>query len=260
MELAVLLNDRKYKQPIYALNVVDHESVDERSSEASDKMLERAVYLGSASENKVKKIKRYDINTASGIINVIREKNISDVIMGVNPKAKITDAVFGSMLDVILGSVNRMVYVLSLTQPLSTVSRIVVTATTDAERESGFNRWCYSLATIASQAGAGISIYAPKPVLSAFAREFRHRGRNIKPVLHIQTEFSLDNPLENLASNDLLVVVAARKHSLSYNEGFKSIVSTLPKRVGANSFMVIYPEQFKEGEVDRITEMNGKII
>ena len=260
MELAVLLNDRKYKQPIYALNVVGYDKIDEKHSEEIDKLLERAAYLGAASDNRVKKIKRYDLNTASGITNVILEKNISDAVMGINPRSKISDAVFGSMMDTILEKVNRMVYVLSSVQPLSTTGRIILLATADAERESGFSKWCYSVSTIASQAGASVQINAPKEVLSAFGREMRKRSRNIKPVLKIQTEFSLDKPISELIDNDLLIVIAARKHSLSYTDGFDTLLTTLSKRVKNNSFIVIYPEQFKEGEVDRITEMNGKII
>lgn len=260
VETAVLLNDRKYRQPIYALNVTGLENVDDKNSDASDKLLQRAVLIGSSSDNKVKKIKRYDLNIASGIINVIREKNISDVVMGINPNASLSDAVFGSMMDTILERVNRMIYVLSSVQPLNTVGKVILVATSDAEKESGFNKWCHSVSTIASQAGAGLSIYAPKPVLSAFGRELRKRGKSIKPELHIQTEFSLDNPLGKLEANDLLVVVAARKHSLSYNESFKSLLTTLTKRVKENSFIVIYPEQFKEGEVDRMQSINAKII
>ena len=260
MELAVLLNDRKYKQPIYALKVVDFDSVDEKLSEETDKLLERAAYLGSASDNKVKKIKRYDVNVASGITNVIREKNISDVVMGINPKARLADAVFGSMMDTILERVNRIVYVLSSVQPLSTIHRIVLVVPPNAEKESGFRKWCSSVLTIAVQTGAVIEAFAPKECLVEFVRNLRRENRNVRPKMRYQSEFSLDKPLGELTDNDLLIVISARKHSLSYVDGFDSLLTTLSKRVKNSNFNVLYPEQFKEGEIDRIQEINAKII
>ena len=243
MELAVLLN-----------------GVDEKLSEETDKLLERAAYLGSASDNKVKKIKRYDVNVASGITNVIREKNISDVVMGINPKARFADAVFGSMMDTILERVNRIVYVLSSVQPLSTIHRIVLVVPPNAEKESGFRKWCSSVLTIAVQTGAVIEAFAPKECLVEFVRNLRRENRNVRPKMRYQSEFSLDKPLGELTDNDLLIVISARKHSLSYVDGFDSLLTTLSKRVKNNNFIVLYPEQFKEGEIDRIQEINAKII
>ena len=51
--------------------------------------------------------------------------------------------------------------------------------------------------------------------------------------------------------NDLLVVVTARKQSISYTPDLEKLPKQLGNYFSDNSFIVLYPEQFKEGEEDR---------
>lgn len=260
MELAVILNDSKYKQPMYALNVVDYQSVDTKEADNVDKLLERAAYLGASTDNKVKKIKRYDLNVASGITNVIREKNISDVVMGVSRKPSLSDSLFGSLYDTITSSVNRMVYILSSNQPLSTTNRILLVVPVGAENESGFEKWCVAMLTLAGQTGASIEMYATEKVIKAFKTIAAKRRNNVAVTYTKIEKFSLDEPLNKLRPDDLLVVISARRHSFSYTVEQDKLIQNLVSKVKSNSFIVLYPEQFKEGEIDRLSDSNTKII
>ena len=51
--------------------------------------------------------------------------------------------------------------------------------------------------------------------------------------------------------NDLLLVVTARKQSISYTQTLEKLPKQLGNYFSENSFIVLYPEQFKEGEFDR---------
>lgn len=258
MDLAVMLNDSKYKQPMYALNVVDYNSVDDKSSADSDKMLEKAAYIGSASDNKVKKIKRYDLNVASGITNVVREKNISEIVMGVSSKATLADTFFGTLIDKILDGVNRMIYILSSSQPLGTVHKIVVVVPNGAEKESGFSLWCHSVFTIVSQSGAMLEFRCSSETFSAIKKNFR-KG-NISLGFIESDNFSIQKAVKDIGENDLLIAVLARRHSLSYNPAFENVLPYLLDNLKNNNFIVLFPEQFKEGEIDRMQNTNTKII
>lgn len=260
MELAVILNDKRDKQPMYALNVVDYQSVDSASSDTSDKLLGKAVELGAASDNKVKKIKRYDLNVASGITNVIREKNISDVVMGISSKATLSDTLFGSMYETILDGMNRMMYVVSSVQPISLTNRILLVIPDGASGESGHKKWCHSVHTIASQSAASVVVYASKDEFRSFNTYLRRHKPTIKPI-HIEVEtLSIDSAIEEMEANDMLIVVASRKHSISYHSNFDGLIKRMAAGVKYNSFIIIYPEQFKEGEVDRLQDSTTSII
>ena len=54
-----------------------------------------------------------------------------------------------------------------------------------------------------------------------------------------------------ITSNDLLVVISARKLGPSYQTSFEKLPTQLSS-FQENSFIVLYPEQFKEGEVDQM--------
>ncbi len=260
MELAVILNDSKYKQPMYALNVVDYNSVDDKSSAGSDKLLERAAYLGASSDNKVKKIKRYDLNVASGIINVVREKNISEVVMGISPKVTIADNFFGTLTEKVLDGVNRMIYILSSCQPLGTIHKVVVVAPKGAENESGFSLWCQSVVTIASQTGADLELHCTSDTYFSFKRSMRRGQIKFNPTFVESSEFSIQDCVKVLEPNDLLIAVLARRHSLSYTPALESTIPYLVENLKENNFIVLFPEQFKEGEIDRVQSTVTKII
>jgi hypothetical protein len=51
--------------------------------------------------------------------------------------------------------------------------------------------------------------------------------------------------------NDLLIVITARKSSVSYNTHLDKLPKQLATYFTQNSYIVLYPEQFKDGEDDK---------
>lgn len=261
MELAVLIRNKNEKQPIYALSVMSNNNYESQGAIESQKLLEKAVSLGAATDNKVKMISRYDLNIASGISNVVKEKNISDVVMGLHSKTTFSDSFFGSMTDALLSGVNRMICIFKSTQPMGTIKRVVVTVPADAEKESGFNKWCDRVFTLSEHIDAEIVFYCNANTTRSIASLAVARKN------HIQPKFM---PFENwdefmtiktaITSNDLLVVISARKLSPSYQTSFEKLPTQLSESFQENSFIVLYPEQFKEGEVDQMQNSTTKII
>lgn len=253
MELAVLINERKEKQPIYSLCVVDEDNQDSSKVLEGRKMLEKSVMLGAASDNKVKMISRYDINIAHGITNVVKEKNISDVIIGLHNKSNLSDSFLGNMADSLLDGVNRSIYIFRSIQPLGTIRRIVVAVPEKAEMESGFNIWCERILTLAKQIDAAIE-FRCTALTQVSISQFAQRNKVRVPIRYKEfNHWELFNKLsEHLTVNDLFIVVTARKHSISYQSAFEKLPSQLSTYFQENSFIVLFPEQFKEGEIDRM--------
>lgn len=257
VDLAVLINDKKV-HPIYALNVVVDNS--QESMQKGKKLLEKAAVLGSASDNKIKRISRYDLNIASGIINVVKEKNISDVIIGLHHKASMGDSFLGSMTDSLLSNINRMVCIFKSTQPIATIKRLIVIAPEKAEFESGFQTWCDRIYTLAQQLGAQILFCGTEDTLAAifaYAKKKRYNSSTSSKVLPDWDDFLMVSGL--VKENDLVIVISARKASLSYSP----LLDKLPKQLATYfkeySYIVLYPEQFKEGEEDKTLDAH-KII
>ncbi len=250
VDLAVLIKDKKESHPIYALNVVADNSI--KSSENGKKLLERAAMLGAASDNKVKMISRYDLNIASGIINVVKEKNISDVIIGLHQKASIGDSFLGSMTDSLLTNINRMICIFKSVQPIGTIKRIVVAIPERAEFETGFSIWCDRIYTVAQQTGASICFCGTDDTIATikkYAKSKRYSSQVETQLLADWDDFLMLTSV--VRPNDLLIVVTARKSSLSYNPLLEKLPKQLAMYFKDQSYIVLYPEQFKEGEEDK---------
>lgn len=251
MELALLIKDKKDKQPVYALKVVDDNQNSDKISQGK-KLLDRAANIGAGADIKVKRISRYDLNISSGICNVVKEKNISDVVLGLHRKSTVSDSFFGNMTDSLLGGVNRMIYIYKSVQPMSTIKRLVVATPPKCEFESGFNKWCNRVFTLAGQIGGELVFYCTKDTKEAIVEI----AKEIKTSVQIQYFLLADWEdflilTKEVQYNDLLMVVTARKQSISYTSLLEKLPKQLSNYFSENSFIVLYPEQFKEGEYDR---------
>lgn len=251
MELALLIKEKKDKQPVYALKVIDDFQNQEKITQGK-KLLDRAANIGAGADVKVKRISRYDLNISSGICNVVKEKNISDVVLGLHRKSTVSDSFFGNMTDSLLGGVNRMIYIYKSVQPMSTIKRLVVATPPKCEFESGFNKWCNRVFTLAGQIGGDLVFYCTKETKEAIVEI----AKEIKTSVQIQYFLLADWEDFLILSrevhfNDLLLVVTARKQSISYTPELEKLPKQLGNYFSENSFIVLYPEQFKEGEFDR---------
>lgn len=251
MELALLIKDKKDKQPVYALTVVNDNQDEDKISQGK-KLLERATNIGAGADIKVKKISRYDLNISSGICNVVKEKNISDVVLGMHSKTTSYDSFFGNMTETLLGGINRMICVYKSTQPISTIRRIVVATTPKCEFESGFTKWCNRVFTLTSQIGGELVFYSTEDTQKLIKDTAKKQKCNCKFTFYTLADW--DDFLilsREVKANDLLIVVTARKQSISYNPLLEKLPKQLTQYFKDNSFIVLFPEQFKEGEFDR---------
>ncbi len=251
MELALLIKDKKDKQPVYALTVAnDNQNTDKFAQ--GKKLLERAANIGAGADIKVKKISRYDLNISSGICNVVKEKNISDVVLGMHSKTTSYDSFFGNMTETLLDGINRMICVYKATQPISTIKRVVVATTPKCEFETGFTKWCNRVFTLTSQIGSELVIYCTEDTKKLIAEAAKKQKCNCKFTFYTLADWEDFLILSReVKENDLLVVVTARRQSISYTPLLEKLPRQLTQYFSDNSFIVLFPEQFKEGEFDR---------
>lgn len=261
LNLALLFKTRKEAHPIYALHVVDENNQNSQKTITGKRMLEEAKNIGAASDSLVKKITRYDLNITSGISNVVLEKNISDIIMGCHPHNLANTYFDSNPLDSLLHKINRMIFIYHEAQPLTTIRRLLVVVPENAEFESGFDKWCSRLFTLGSQAGVQkIMFYSNTETMVELRNQMHKQRCSIKSSHHYFSDWSnIDAVCREASGNDLVVWILARKTSLSYVPAFEKIAQTVAQHLPQNSYILLYPEQFKEGELEQIEERN-KII
>lgn len=241
--LAVMMRRPGSRRPIYALHVRDDNSASARAIGRNS--LDIAVQAGASADCRVTPIERYDLSTVTGLLNTIEERDISEVVMGLHRKANIIDSFFGSKIEQLLKSTNRMIILARCYIPVNTVTRIVVWVPEKAQFETGFSRWVMSLGNLARQVRCRIIFCCNSEVRGA-----------VRAVLHkekyeIRSEFRDVEEWDDfviLASrildDDLFVVVSSRVTSVSYNSDMADMPAFLQKYFSRNNLMVIYPEQF----------------
>jgi hypothetical protein len=255
VELAVLMKQPRVRERLFALHVVD-EAHSEGAQSSGRKLMEAAVRTAAASDHVLEPVVRHDINVSSGLIYSIREYRITDVVLGITRDEGDPSTLFGTLTDTVLQRTNRAVYIYSPLQPLGTIKRIVVAVPPKAEFELGFVRWFDRLRAIAKQTGAAINFHATPSTLERL-RALCERGSSPLEALFEEMEDWEDFLIvgRGLRADDLLVVVSARRASLSYDPLFERLPRLLYRYFRDNGHLVVLPEQMGD-EYHRKADLN----
>ena len=250
VNLALMIKDRKRKDGIVALNVVD-DSKDVRGDEAGRRNVEKAAMIASAANVKAEMVSRYDISISSGIVHTIKELAVTDVVIGLHRKSSILDSFFGSLTGNLLKGTFREVIVARLEMPVNTMKGLVVVVPPRAEYETGFARWVTHLCRMAVQLGCRIRFIATDVTISALrqAADKADIGTLAEMVPSEGTSFADMLAAVRVRKDQMLVVVSARERGISYEPAFERLPAMLNKGFSETSLMIIYPEQVDSKDI-----------
>lgn len=243
IELAAMMTDSPGDNTIYALHVRNDNSA--RSRNIGDNAISVAESTAAALNIGIEAIQRYDINTVTGIANVISERDIDRLIMGMHRRTMLIDSFLGSTMEQMLTQSNRMVAISRCFIPINTIRRIVVYVPDKAQFETGFASWVTAVANIARHTGTRLiaccrqSQQEPiKAVISAHRIGIRLEFREVTDP----GDFIIIS--SRIADDDLFVVVLSRPTAVSYSADMVEIPSYLQRYCANNNLLIIYPEQF----------------
>lgn len=248
LDFALMVKDPLSKVPVHPLVVVqDNEEAKEKVF-VSNKMMEKALIHAAASDSNVQVVTRIDLNVTDGISRAVRELLISDVILAWSDKNSATDRLFGTIFgtttDNVLQSVWETVYVCNFQHPLNTTKKMVLVLPKNAEYEIGFSHALQKIVQLAKQAGARITVYCGQKTAVAL-RQFITAAKasvelSFKGLEHIEDLLVL---ARDVSRDDLLVVVSARKGTLSYQPFLENVPGRLSRHFKDNNMLLVYPEQ-----------------
>jgi Kef-type K+ transport system membrane component KefB len=244
MDLAILLHQKKSKESIYTLSVVRDDDEAKVRVVSSNKMLQKAIQHASATDHNVQVITRVDVNVSSGITRSVKELLINCIIMGWSDKIKTGDKIFGTILTNILNNCNQMLWVCRILQPLNTLKKIVVLVPSNAEYEIGFMHLHAKIFDLSSQIGDGITFCCTEETRKNL---IKITGK-IKPGTNLQTLYfddwmNLSGIPEMMQPDHLLIVISARRGTLSYQNSFHTLPDKLPVMFENRNLILIFPEQ-----------------
>ncbi|MBF9253098.1 cation:proton antiporter [Pontibacter sp. 172403-2] len=263
VDLSIMLKNPDYHEPIYPLAVVIENNNAEEEIYKKNKMLQEAIKHASATDSDVQLVSKIDINISSGILRAIKELMITEVVLGWNAKITTRDRIFGTVLDNLLDNTEQMILVCRIIQPLNTTGRLVVIVPTNAELERGFLRWLRSVKLLSQQLGAKIVFRARKRTLNQLKIAISKSKPTVDAEFHPYANLNEFASMKSeLGADDMVIVVSARKGTVSYNNNLDYVPRVLSRDYKENSFIVIYPEQYpvyqsiqvKSGEMEEVNE------
>ncbi len=242
VNLSVTIKSLRKHHNIYAVHVADHCMSDEAVRKKAGALLEKAEIAASSSDNILTPLVRYDNHVANGIAGVIRERNISDLIMELHHKNSVTESFLGSSSEGILGRCNVTTFIYRPVQPLATIRRTILLIPDEAENEIGFSLWMQKVINIVRNTGTRLVVYANKPLLGILkkSQSWRFFISDYKLFRDWDNFPALAREVQN---DDNIIIVMSRKNHLSYHHKMSRIPFYLNKYFRNTSFILVYPVQ-----------------
>ena len=247
MNLSLLIRDTKQKDNLLALNVINDNNTSEGLELRGKRYLEKAAMITASADVPLKLISRYDLNIASGIIHTAKEYEVTDVIIGLHRKVNIVDSFFGMLAENLLKGLHREVMIAKFLIPINTIRRIIIAVPPKAEYEAGFQKWVEHFCRMGGTLGCRVHFFANEETtvqLQALVK--KKYGQTLTDFSRLDDWGDLLILTGQVNYDHLLVVISARRGSISYDSSFEKLPAQLSKYFSNNSLIVLYPDQLGE--------------
>jgi Kef-type K+ transport system membrane component KefB len=245
LEFTLLIKDENSASPITVLTVVPNNAEAELNIISARKKLKEFKKHGAASEIKVNTIATIDYNPANGIARISRETLSNIIVLGWPKKAGILDKLIGEKISSIISNIDKTLFICHLEKPLVNHKRIIVVTPPLAEKENGFEIWLQKISKLSQELSIPIVHFGGMSTQDAIRDKIKHEN------LNTSISFKVLDDLEDLLvsstyikDNDLLVLVSARKYSVSYLNFLDNILNKIEKYFININKIVVYPQQY----------------
>jgi Kef-type K+ transport system membrane component KefB len=255
IDLSIFIKNPISQEPIYPLSVVNDDPEARKSVLLRDKLFANAVAHARAAEVNVNVVSRVDLNVAGGIIRAVKDLAISDIVIGWNGKPSAVNLFFGTIMSQVLHNCAQTIWVSKILQPINTFRRIVVVVPHNATLEIGFMHCLNGISRLVSQLGAKLIFYtfqdAINPLKEVLKKNKNTQNSDIFTLGNWDEDFiSLQSKLSN---DDLLIVINAREHTLSFSKSMEYLPTVLSASFDPISFVILYPEQALQAESEGVS-------
>ncbi len=254
INMALIMKEPRRKEGLIALNVVNDSTATEARLLSGRKYLEQAAKVAASADVALNTVSRFDLNIASGIIHTVKEYNVSEVVIGLHRKTNLVDSFYGNKTESLLKGLHKQVMIVKCLLPVNTLRRIVVAVPPRAEYEVGFSKWVDRLCRMGGQIGCRVHFYANSQTLG------RISGLVNKKYKALRSDFTVLEEWEELllltgqvAFDHLLVIVSARRGTISYDTSFEKLPTQITRYFSNNSLIVLFPDQSGDPQEDVMT-------
>lgn len=243
MKLAAMARGSQYSVSTVLLFVAN--SDDPMHLAMGESSLRNAADAAALMDMDAETVLRYDVNTAAGIVNAMKERRCNQLILGLHRPTTGFDSFLGGMEEKILRATNRMIVFSRCFIPINTVGKLIVAVPENAEYETGLWEWAAFIANLTSQLGARLEVMAPKASQSILTKALKASGAVFDmEFLDMETWDDFIILSSRVGDDDLFITLMARRGSISYGPMVEQMPVYLNRYFRSHNLLVIYPEQF----------------
>lgn len=246
--LGIAVTKQKHRS-LYALKAIDNQSASEEEVANAEKMLHVAADASAAAGIHMHTLLRYDVNIVNAIVSVVRERNITDLVLGMHQAPEHANAfntlgtgVMGMTIPAVLSRTNVTTYIYHAVQPLSTIKRHLVYIPPRAELEPGFETWVLRIRHLAHDTGAKLIFYATEATIAYL----RRKPRKVDIADYVSSEQSwedLKRLFGEVREDDSVWVIMSRRDRISYHTAMYRIPAYIEEHFAKNNHILLYPVQ-----------------
>lgn len=251
VHLSLAVKSKTNTSGLYALKVIDnHNNSDEKALKSSRRVLQTAVDTAAATDTRLKGLLRYDLSISNAITSVVKEREITDLVLGLHKEKDIPAAFLGNIVENVLQHSSVTTFIYKPVQPLSTIKRHLIIIPDQAEKEIGFIQIMNRVWNVLQNTGAKVVFYGSDDTLKAIKKLFTKRAGEIS-YTHFSDWDDFLIVFRDVKADDSMWVIFSRKEGLSYDPVMPRIPGYLNKYFQSNSFILSYPIQASMDESTR---------
>ena len=242
VNLSLAIKSPQNKNGLFALKVIDNHHSDEKALKQSRRVLQTAVNTAAATDTRMKDLLRYDLSVSNAIASVVKEREITDLVVGLHKEKDIPAAFLGHIVESVLAESSVSTFIYKPAQPISTVRRHLIIIPELAEKEIGFNQIIFRLRNVTQNTGAATVFYGSEATLNALKKLLAKKSGEASYIeFNDWDDFLI--VFRDIKPDDTMWIILSRKEGLSFAPAMARIPKYLNKYFQANSFVLAYPVQ-----------------
>lgn len=245
--LSLSIRNPRLRDNLYALSIINDSEDNGPRRPAGMQNLDNAARIAASANVELKKLSRYDLNIASGIIHTAKEQDITSIIIGLRRDANIKNPILGALAINLLKGLHCEIMVTRLMVPINTLRNIVIAVPPKAEYEAGFSKWVEHFCRMGLSLERRLDFRANGDTAGILKAVTAEKFPSVETSFTIVEDFtSLASLSGSLGEDSLLAVISSRQGSISYDSYLEKLPKVLGRDFQNTSLLLLYPEKYDD--------------
>ncbi len=245
LEFSIFIKDKKSVNPLSVLSIVSNDQEAELNIIKTRNKLKELEKQASALETKVNILTTIDHNAASGIVRISREIMADIIILGKPGEEGFIARLMGEKTESVIANSDKTIFICQIEQPMVLHKRIVIYVPPLASYENGFEYWMGKVSKLAQELSIPVNFFCNddnKKAIDGVLKLIKSSASVQYYLFDDWDDFFVAT--RTVVNSDLLILVSARKGTVSHIGVLEKLPEKLEKHLPENSKVIIYPQQF----------------